>query len=120
MTELNQFFQFLHALIVDDDKLLVGWGIHIELKTLAYEDILHPHGHLDSMLRKLHIQVVCEQSVKLQADQGTLGDDGSVLLLDGEEMLMRLTVGEDDGFAAKGTNLRTTDVEDVTVTSQIG
>ena len=72
------------------------------------------------MLRKLHIQVVCEQSVKRQADQGTLGDDGSVLLLDGEEMLMRLTVGEDDGFATKGTNLRTTNIEDVTVACQIG
>ena len=72
------------------------------------------------MARQFEIEVVGEQGVELQADEGSLGNDGAVLFLDGEEMLVSLTVGEDDSLATEGTNLRTTDVEDVSVACEIG
>ena len=43
-----------------------------------------------------------------------------MLLLDGEEMLVGLAVGKDDGFAAEGANLGAADVEDIAVAGQVG
>ena len=72
------------------------------------------------MFGEAEIQLVCEQRIELQADERALGDDGSVLLLDGEEMLVCLAVGEDDGLASEGSDLRATDIENITMTGQIG
>ena len=41
--------QSVYLFIVDDDKLLVGGGVDVELITVPDEDILHPHGHPDGM-----------------------------------------------------------------------
>ena len=43
-----------------------------------------------------------------------------MLLLDGEEMLVGLAVGEDDGFATEGADLRAADIEDIAMAGQIG
>ena len=72
------------------------------------------------MARQLEIELVSEKCIKLQTNKCALGNDGSVLLLDGEEVLVCQTVGEDHSFATQCTNLSTTDIEDVTMTGQIG
>ena len=84
------------------------------------EDGFHLHRHIDGVTRQTEVEVVGEECLKLQTDEGTLGDDGTVLLLDGEEMLVRLTVGEHYRLATQGTDLRATNVEHITVASQIG
>ena len=99
---------------------MIGGGIYQELKTFTDEEFLHAHGCLDGLLGELEVEVVGEQRLELQTNQGTLGNHGPVLLLDGEEMLMGILVGEDNGLTAKGTNLRATDIKDVAMASQIG
>ena len=72
------------------------------------------------MARELKVEFVRKQGLELQADEGTLGNDGAVLLLDREEVLVGLAVGEDDGLAAQGANLCAADVEHVAVAGEIG
>ena len=43
-----------------------------------------------------------------------------MLLLDGEEVLMSLTVCKHYSFTAEGTNLGTTDIEDIAVAGLLG
>ena len=84
------------------------------------EDAFHLHGHIDGVARQLEIEIVGEQGIELESDECALGNDGTVLLLDGEEMLVGLSVGEDDGLATEGANLGSTDVENVAVACKIG
>ena len=114
--ELHLTAQLLYLFIVDDNKLLVGGGVYIEFEALALEEFLYPHGHLDGMFGKFEIKVVAKQRFKLQTNQRPFGNHSTVLLLDGEEMLVGLAVGEDHRLAAKGTNLRAANIEHVTVT----
>ena len=58
--------------------------------------------------------------MELEADEGALGNDGSVLLLDGEEVLVGRAVGEDDGLATEGAYLGASDIEDVAMTGKEG
>ena len=120
MGEFDVSAQAFHLFVVDDYKLLVGGGVNEELIAFLLEDGFHPHGHLDGVFGEAEIEIVCEEGIELEADEGTLGDDGAVLLLDREEMLVGLAVGEDNGLATEGTDLRAADVEHVTVAGQIG
>ena len=43
-----------------------------------------------------------------------------MLFLDGEEVLVRIMMGEDHCLAAEGTDLRAADIEDVAVAGEIG
>ena len=113
--ELHLTTQPLCLFVVDDDELLVSGGVYIEFKTSSFEDFLHPHGHLDGMFGKFEIKVVAKQRFKLQTNQRPFGNHSTVLLLDGEEMLVGLAVGEDHRLTAKGTNLRAANIEHVTV-----
>ena len=72
------------------------------------------------MLREAEIEVICKERLELQADKGTFGNDGSMLFLDGEEMLVGLAIGEDDGLATEGTDLCAADIKHVAVTGQVG
>jgi len=118
--------QFLDLGVGQDDELLVGGRVEPELVAFLLEDALHLHGHVDGVTRELEIErcaVVVdgrEECLELQSDKGSLGNDGAVLLLDGEEMLVGLAVGEDNGLAAEGTNLRATDIEHVAMAGEIG
>ena len=120
MGEFDVSAQPFRLFVVDDHKLLVGGGVDEELITLFLEDGFHPHGHLDGVFGKTEVEVVCEEGIELETDEGTLGDDGAVLLLDGEEMLVGLAVGENDGLTTEGTNLRAADVEHIAMAGQIG
>ena len=88
VAELYVARQPLHGVIVQDDELLVGGRVKVELVAFFLEYLFHPHGHLDGMARQVEVEVVCEQGFELQTDEGTLGDDGSVLLLDAEEVFV--------------------------------
>ena len=57
---------------------------------------------------------------RLQTDECTFGYYGTMLFLDGEEVLVGFAVGEDDCLSTKGANLCATDIEDIAVTGQIG
>ena len=59
-----------------------------------------------------------EESQELETDEGSLGNDGAVLLLDGEEVLVGGAVGEDDSLAAEGAYLGAANVEDVAVAGE--
>ena len=61
-----------------------------------------------------------EEGFELESDERSLGDDGTMLFLDREEMLMGLAVGEDDGFATKGSYLGASDIENIAVTGKEG
>ena len=118
--ELDILRQSFHGFVGQDNKLLVGGRVDEELAALLLENLLHAHGHIDGVARQLEIQIVRKQRIKLQTYQCSLGYDGTMLLLDGEEVLVGLTVGEDDSLATEGANLRATNVEDVTVAGQVG
>ena len=60
MGESNLLAEKVCLFIGDDDKLLVGGGVDQKLETFSLEDILHSHGHLNGMLRKLEIKFVSE------------------------------------------------------------
>ena len=127
MRELHLTAQALYQFVVDDDELLVGGRVDEELVTFLREDLLHPHGHLDGVFGETEIQDLSrpprrggEERIELQADKGTLGDDGSVLLLDGEEVLVGFSIGEDNGLATEGSDLRATNIEDIAMAGQIG
>ena len=120
MRESNLLTETFSLFVVDNDKLLVSGGVDQELKTFSFEEILHPHGHSDGMLRELEIKLISEQGLELQTDECSFGYDGTVLLLNGEEVLVGFAVGKDHGLTAKGPNLRTADIEHVAVTGQIG
>ena len=68
----------------------------------------------------MEVQIVGKQRLELQADQRSLGNHGPVLLLDGEEVLVGIPMGEDHGLATERTDLRTADIEHVAMASQIG
>ena len=120
MRELYFTLQLFYLFVVDDDELLVSGGIYIEFETLALENFLHPHGHLDGMFRKFEIKVVAKQRIKLQTNQCTFGNHGTVLFLDGEEMFVGFAVGEDHCLATEGSNLCTANIKHVTVAGEIG
>ena len=61
-----------------------------------------------------------EEGLELEADEGALGDDGTMLFLDREEVLVGRAVGEDDGLTTKGANLGATDIEDIAMTGKEG
>ena len=102
------------------------------LSMTILEDGFHPHGHLDGVFGEAEVEDIfpllsrrgrgglTKQGIELEADEGTFGDDGAVLLLDREEMLVGLAVGEDDCLTTEGTNLRATDVEHIAMAGQIG
>ena len=85
--------QTFSLFVVHDHKLLVGGGIDQELIALADEERLHAHRRLDGLLGELEVKVIGEKGFELQTDQGTLGNHGPMLLLDGEEVLVGILVG---------------------------
>ena len=98
--------QTFSLFVVHDHKLLVGGGIDQELIALADEERLHAHRRLDGLLGELEVKVIGEKGFELQTDQGTLGNHGPMLLLDGEEVLVGILVGEDHRLATEGADLR--------------
>ena len=72
------------------------------------------------MTREFEVEVIGKERLELESDKGSLGDDGTMLLLNREEMLVGLTVGEHDGLATKGANLGSSDIEHVAMAGQIG
>ena len=116
--------QTLCLFIVHNHELLVGGGIDQEFKTLTDEKCFHAHGCLDGLFGELLIQqgisLLAKQCLKLQSDEGALGNHGTVLFLDGEEVLVRIMMGEDHCLATEGSDLRAADIEDVAVAGEIG
>lgn len=120
MGELDVLRESLYLGIGQNDELLVGGRVDVELIALLLEYLLHAHGHIVSMAGQFHVEVVGEQRFKLEAYQRPFGNDGAMLLLDAEEVLVGRTVGEDDGLAAPGPYLGSSYVEDIAVARQIG
>ena len=118
--ELDVLRKSLYLGIGQNDELLVGGRVDVELIALLLEDLLHAHGHIVSVAGQFHVEVVGEQRLELEAYQCPFGNDGAVLLLDAEEVLVGGTVGEDDGLAAPGPYLGASDVEDIAVARQVG
>ena len=118
--ELHVLRQAFDLSVGQHDELLVGGRVNVEPITLLLEDLLHAHSHLDGMFGELEVEVVRKQGLELQTDEGTFGYHGSVLFLDREEVLVGLTIGEDHSLTTKSTNLRSTNIEHITVACQIG
>ena len=114
--ELHLTTQPLCLFVVDDDKLLVGWRVDIEFITLTLENLLHLHCHTDGVFGEFEVKVVAKQGIELKTYQCAFGNDSTMLLLDGKEVLVSLSVGENHSLTTKGTNLRAADIEHVTVT----
>lgn len=74
----------------------------------------------DSILPDVQVEVVGEQRVKLQAEQAAFGQQGAVLLDNGEEMRHATTLREDDGLAEQGTAFRAADVECIGQCREVG
>ena len=71
------------------------------------------------MGRQIEIQIPSEQGIKLKSDECSLGNDGSMLFLNGKEMLVSLAVGKDNSLTAKGSYLRSTNVKNIAMACQI-
>ena len=56
-----------HQFIAQDDELLVGGGIDIELIAFLAEQGLQPHGHVDGMTRQFEVEPVSKQGLELKA-----------------------------------------------------
>ena len=119
LRELYLLRQSLHLLVGQDDELLVGGRVKIELVASQQEHLLHLHGFLDGVTRQLEVKVVSEQGLKLKTYQSPLGYYCTMLLLDREEVLMGIAVSEYDGLAAQRANLGASDIKHITVTGQI-
>lgn len=120
MGELHFLRQFLDQGIWQNDELLIGGRVNIELKAFLLEYLFHLHRHLDSVAGEVEIEIVGEEGFELQTYQGAFGYHGTVLLLDREEMLVSLPIGEYHRFATESTNLCTSDIEHVAMARQIG
>ena len=126
MGEGDTLGQALGNGIGEYNELLIGGRIDIEGIAVLTEQRLHLHGHRNGMLRELEIKGRTfiidrgEKGLELQADKSTLGNDGTMLLLNGEEMLMGRTIGEDDGLATEGAYLGASDIEDIAMTGKEG
>ena len=118
--EADVLRQLLHLLVGQDDELLVGGRVEIELIAVLLENLFHLHGFFYGVTGQLEVEVVGKQRLELQADECALGNDGSMLFLYGEEVLMGIAMRKHYSFAAQGSNLGTADVEDVAMASQIG
>ena len=114
--EIDLFLQGLYQGVGDDDKLLVGGRVEVEREACRAQDVLQLFRHVDGMGGDLQVEVVGEQGIELDACQPPLGKQGSVLFDDTEETAGGSTTGEDNGFAAEGTDLGAADVEGIAVT----
>ena len=80
--ELYVLRQPFYLRIGQHDELLVSGRIDVEVVTFFLKKLFHLHGHVDGVARQLKIKVVGEQCFKLQTDKCSLGNDGTMLLLD--------------------------------------
>ena len=69
------------------------------------EELRYLAGESVSLAADLFIQAVCEKGVELQARDAAFGEQCSVLLDEGEEVLGSTVAGEDDGFSEEGSDL---------------
>lgn len=115
MGEKEIFGEAVHLSILKDDELLVGGGVDEERIAFPSENVLKTHCHGDGMLGDVEVEVVGEKRVELYTDEASLCHEGTVLLCDTEEMLVRISMGEDDSLTAECSDLRTTDIEGVAV-----
>ena len=120
MGKFHLLLQALDDVVGQDDELLVGGRLEPELITLFLEHPTHLHSLVNAVARQLEVEIIRKQCVELQSDKSSLGNDGAVLLLDGEEMLVGLTVGEHHRLATQGADLRAADVEHVAMARQEG
>ena len=114
---LHEFILFLWG---EDDKLLVGGGIHSHLYAMTDENASKSFRHFVGMTGNAKIEVVREKRVKLDAQHTAFGQEGTMALDGGEEGSWCLDVAEDNRFAEHGPNLGATDIEGVHMLCQPG
>ena len=104
----------------EDDKLLVGGGVHSHLYAMTDENASKSFRHFVGMTGNAKIEVVSEKRVKLDAQHTAFGQEGTMALDGGEEGSWCLDVAEDYRFAEHGTHLGATDIESVHMLCQPG
>ena len=68
MGKLHLLRESLYQSIRKDDKLLVGGGVDIELKTFLLKQLFHPHCHFIGMASKVEIEVISKECLELQTN----------------------------------------------------
>ena len=111
--ELDLALQTVDGRLIHRHENLVGGRFESERVALGAQGLANTIGRLIGVAGDLEIQVVGEQSVKLRAQHKALGQQGTVLLDEGQEVLRRVVLGKHHGLAEQGTHLGTADVEHV-------
>ena len=78
MGELHFLRQFLDQGIRQNDELLIGGRVNIELKAFLLEYLFHLHRHLDSVAGEVAIEIGGGEGLDLKTYQGACGYHGSV------------------------------------------
>ena len=95
------------------EELLVGRRIDPEAVAPGPERLFQFPGRRDGLARDPQVEVVRKEGFELNAQQPSLGQQGSVLLDEGEEVRHEFRTGDDHRLAEERADLRASDVEDV-------
>ena len=77
------------------------------------------HSHFDGVAAYLHVETVGEESVELQPRQTPFSHESAVHLDMGEEVFGCVSAGEDDCFAAEGTDFGSADIEYIAESGEV-
>ena len=117
--ELRFLLQFIHPVIADDDENLVRERIEIERVSAFAERLSDLVSCLDCGLSDGLVEVIGEQRIELDAEQPAFGQQGAMLLDDGEKMGNAAFFRQDDGLAQQRAAFGSADIEDITEPGQI-
>ena len=115
------FLQSCNGLLVQQDKLLIGWGITVHLIPFGNECFTQAHGLLNGMACDFEEKVILHQRVKLDTQQASLGQQGPMLLDDGEKMFWcrSVRIGKYHSLATQGPTLGAASVKHVAQVGQL-
>ena len=99
--------------VVHRDEDLVGGRLHRQRVAAFAQHRADACGRLVGVTGDVHVPVVLEQRVELQAEQPALGQQRAVLFDGGQEVLRRVVLREHDGLTEQGADLGAADVEHI-------
>lgn len=118
MRELYLLFQLTHLAVGNHHKLLIGGRIQEEGITAVSKQLLQLHGHTNGMGGDVEIEIIRKQRIKLHTHQTAFGLQGTMTLDNREETFRGIASRKDNSLSAKGTHLRTADIECVAMGSE--
>ena len=99
---------------------LVGRGVKGQRIAVFSEGFPQFVSCPDGGISDVEVEIIREEGIELEPGYKALGQEGTVLFDDGEEMGNQARIRKDDHLAEQGSAFRPADVEGTTETCQIG